>query len=300
MFILHPQTQRLEFSLQPLWIRYMDKPHDTTFGPVTHPFPLFWLILDGTRTIQVGDELHIISKGDLVSFPPGVPYMLHKSEPGNHVRYLALSCSVKLGPFIFHEWYPFPLITPVTDEGFFESFSNLWMESVQLFDRFVFLHERHDDHNDVQMSSNLDVSLALLRVQGTLQQWFAQLMTLLLPQISTQPLVIDPRIVQVCTYMQEHVHETLTLDKLAAHIYLSPSHFSYLFRSALGQPPAQYLRNYRIRLSKELLIQTSWSIREISQKVGYSDLSEFSRAFSKSAGQSPQAYRKEQRQLNMN
>ncbi|MCZ8510983.1 AraC family transcriptional regulator [Paenibacillus filicis] len=280
----------------------MDKPHDFSFGPVTSPFPVFWLVLDGTRTIQIEEERHMIHKGDLVVFPPGVPYQLHPSEADSSVRYLALSCTVKLGPFDFHELYPFPKMTAVSDGAEFNGLSALWMESVGLFEQFVALYERNEHHTADEnrgMAPDLTVSLALLRVQGALHQWFAQLLSLLLPQMPDQPPVIDPRIVKACTYMQEHVQETIPLEKLAAHVYLSPSHFSHLFRMALGQPPAQYLRNYRIRLAKELLVQTSWPVGEISQLVGYGELSEFSRAFRKAAGQSPQAYRQERRHTNI-
>jgi transcriptional regulator GlxA family with amidase domain len=69
--------------------------------------------------------------------------------------------------------------------------------------------------------------------------------------------------------MQEHVRESVLLEQLAAHVYVSPSHFSSLFRRALGVPPAHYLRKLRIRQAKELLLCTSLSVGEISQRVGY-------------------------------
>ncbi|WP_222429871.1 AraC family transcriptional regulator [Paenibacillus cremeus] len=296
MFILHPDAQRLEFSLEPRWIRHMHKPHDFSFGPVSTPLPVFWLMLDGERTIQIEDECHVIRKGDLIVFPPGLPYQLLSAEAGSPVRYLSLSCTVRLGPFDFHELYPFPKLTAVFDEAIFHRLADHWMESVRLFDQFVALYEH--DASDGSPSS-LAVSLALLRVQGALQQWFAHLMALLGPQLPEQPPDIDPRIIKACTYLQEHVHEPLTLEKLAAHVYLSPSHFSYLFRRALGQPPAQYVRSYRIRLAKELLLQTSWPVGEISQRVGYGELSEFSRAFRHASGLSPQAYRQQWRHTNI-
>ncbi|NQX63580.1 AraC family transcriptional regulator [Paenibacillus qinlingensis] len=294
MFILYPDSQRLEFSFQPSWIRHMLKPHDFSFGPVRNPIPVFWLILDGIRTIQIEEEHHIVRRGDLIVFPPGVPYQLHAEQSGAPVSYLSLSCMIKLGPFKFHESHPFPMITTLTDSEAITRLSELWMTAVVLFEQFVTTLQRHIDANeDKQMQ--LTVSLGLLRVQGAVQQWFALLMELLLPQLPNQLPTIDPRIVKVCAYIQEHAHESLSLEKLAAHVYLSASHFSYLFRKEMGQPPAQYLRNHRIQISEELLVQTSLSINEISRRAGYNELSEFSRAFRNVAGISPQAYRKQMR-----
>ncbi|WP_157276467.1 AraC family transcriptional regulator [Paenibacillus sp. Soil766] len=272
----------------------MLKPHDFSFGPVRNPLPVFWLILDGIRTIQIEEKHHIVRKGDLIVFPPGVPYQLHAEQSGDPVSYLSLSCMIKLGPFKFHESYPFPMITTLTDSDAITRLADLWMTSVVLFEQFATTLQRHIDTNeDKQMQ--LTTSLGLLRVQGAVQQWFALLMELLLPQMPNQLPNIDPRIVNVCAYIQEHAHESLSLQKLAAHVYLSSSHFSYLFRKEMGQPPSQYLRNHRIQISEELLVQTDLSINEISRRVGYNELSEFSRAFRNAAGISPQAYRKQMR-----
>lgn len=293
MFILYPDSQRLEFSFQPSWIRHMLKPHDFSFGPVRNPIPVFWLILDGIRTIQIEDATHIVRKGDLIVFPPGVPYQLLAEQSGDPVSYLSLSCMIKLGPFKFHDSYPFPMITNMTDCDAISRLSELWMTSVVLFEQFATTLQRHDAMEDKQMQ--LATSLGLLRVQGAVQQWFALIMELLLPQLPNQLPTIDPRIVKVCAYIQEYAHESLSLEKLAAHVYLSPSHFSYLFRKEMGQPPSQYVRNHRIQISEELLVQTDLSINEIARRVGYNELSEFSRAFRNAAGLSPQAYRKQMR-----
>ncbi|WP_204787543.1 AraC family transcriptional regulator [Paenibacillus oryzisoli] len=268
----------------------MLKPHDFSFGPVRNPIPVFWLILDGIRTIQIEDEMHIVRKGDLIVFPPGVPYQLHAEQSGDPISYLSLSCMIKLGPFKFHESYEFPLITKLTDSSAVTRLSELWMTSVVLFEQFATILQRHVDAH-----IQLITSLGLLRVQGAVQQWFALLMELLLPQLPNPLPTIDPRIVKVCAYIQEHAYESLPLEKLAAHVYLSGSHFSYLFRKEMGQPPSQYVRNHRIQISEELLVQTDLSINEISRRVGYNELSEFSRAFRNTAGMSPQAYRKQMR-----
>ncbi|MGG1515598.1 AraC family transcriptional regulator [Paenibacillus oryzisoli] len=297
MFILYPDSQRLEFSFQPGWIRHMLKPYDFTFGPVRNPFPVFWLILDGIRTIQVAEKHYVVRKGDLIVFPPGVPYQLHAEQSGDPVSYLSLSCTIKLGPFKFHESYPFPIITTLTDSDVMTQLSDLWMTAVDVFKQFATTLQRPNDPNE-DKQKQLATSLGLLRVQGALHQWFACLIELLLPQMPNHIPIIDPRIVKVCAYIQEHAHESLTLEKLAAHVYLSSSHFSYLFRKEMGQPPSQYLRNHRIQMSEELLVQTDLPINEISRRVGYNELSEFSRAFRHAAGISPQAYRKQMRLMN--
>ncbi|MNR46264.1 HTH-type transcriptional activator Btr [compost metagenome] len=66
----------------------------------------------------------------------------------------------------------------------------------------------------------------------------------------------------------------------------------------MGQPPSQYLRKHRIQISEELLVQTDLPINEITRRIGYNELSEFSRAFRQVTGISPQAFRKQMRVMN--
>lgn len=103
--------------------------------------------------------------------------------------------------------------------------------------------------------------------------------------------MIDPRVSEVCEYMKSKVDIPLKLDDVAAHVFLSAGHLSWLFRQTYGCPPIVYLRRYRMQLAKQLLLDTDLSINEISSKIGYADQSQFSRAFHKEVGSYPQAFR---------
>jgi AraC-like DNA-binding protein len=277
----------------------MDKPHDFAFGPVVNPLPVFWLVLAGSRCVQIDGEAVPVREGDLVVFSPGSCYGLPAAEPGRPIRYLSLACHVKVGPFDCHDLYPYPRVTSLPGGAAVESLARSWTELVTLCgqggEKLGSGGEARPLGTGAVGVPNLSASIALLRTQGTLQTWFAHVLTLLQPHLPDHPLAIDERIVEACLYMQEHVRESVLLEQLAAHVYLSPSHFSSLFRRALGVPPAHYLRKLRIRQAKELLLCTSLAVGEISQRVGYAELNEFSRAFRRDVGQSPKAYRQDGR-----
>ena len=55
--------------------------------------------------------------------------------------------------------------------------------------------------------------------------------------------------------------------------------------------PLNYLTEYRIRLSKELLRREDYSIAKVAELVGFEDNLYFSRIFKKRTGYSPSAYR---------
>lgn len=85
----------------------------------------------------------------------------------------------------------------------------------------------------------------------------------------------------------------LSNEKVAAEIRMSTVYFRKMFKKYYGVPPMKYLADFRLDRAKELLSETDCSVLEISEKVGYSSLYSFSRAFKNSVGVSPQKFRNE-------
>lgn len=83
----------------------------------------------------------------------------------------------------------------------------------------------------------------------------------------------------------------LTLTKLADRLNLNPTYFSRLFKEKTGMSPKQYILKIRMDRAKELLSHTQYTVKEISNSVGFPDSLYFSRLFKKYEGQSPLTYR---------
>jgi AraC-like DNA-binding protein/ABC-type glycerol-3-phosphate transport system permease component len=98
---------------------------------------------------------------------------------------------------------------------------------------------------------------------------------------------------QILAYLEtEYKNPNLTLTAIAGHFSMHPSYLTRYFRSCSGIPLMQFLDRYRFSKSKELLIQTHMSVREILEQVGYVDEANFIRKFKKSEGISTSHYRK--------
>lgn len=78
-----------------------------------------------------------------------------------------------------------------------------------------------------------------------------------------------------------------TLDILAREAGLSRSAFAQHFRKSVGETPHAYLTRWRLGIAAQLLGQTSLSIHEIAEKVGYSSEYSFNRAFKQARGRTP-------------
>lgn len=63
------------------------------------------------------------------------------------------------------------------------------------------------------------------------------------------------------------------------------------FKAATGESPLAYLQTVRIEVAKKILENSVQTISEITQQVGYEDVSSFSKMFKRRVGLSPREYR---------
>ena len=95
---------------------------------------------------------------------------------------------------------------------------------------------------------------------------------------------------------QEFIHhqyaEPLTLEGVAAQFDMKPKYFSHLFQKYTGMGPMRYLMQYRLNRAQELLEIGSYTVKEVSAKVGYADPYYFSRVYKLHKGCAPSEVRK--------
>ncbi|MFT6047135.1 MAG: transcriptional regulator GlxA family with amidase domain [Arenicella sp.] len=72
---------------------------------------------------------------------------------------------------------------------------------------------------------------------------------------------------------------------------MSQRTFNRRFKLATNMTPVQYLQNRRLEAAKELLRTSNLSIKEISYRVGYIDVSYFTKLFKAFASITPRKYR---------
>lgn len=95
-------------------------------------------------------------------------------------------------------------------------------------------------------------------------------------------------------YMRKHFCDhDLSLGRVAAAIHVSPFYLSHLFRDELGTTFIAYLTEVRLEEAKKLLRDTSLTVSQVSDRVGYSDASYFSRVFKKHEKVTPARFRRE-------
>lgn len=106
----------------------------------------------------------------------------------------------------------------------------------------------------------------------------------------------DPVIGRAIEIIHSQLAYRWTVKSLAAYVALSPSRFAARFTSSLGEPPMIYITKQRMSVASVMLESKQKSIEQIANHVGYESLAAFSRAFKRSVGLSPAAWRSKAKQ----
>ena len=104
--------------------------------------------------------------------------------------------------------------------------------------------------------------------------------------------VADETVLQTIEYLKQNYRNKIQIGELAAQFGISPSGLVKKFRHTTGVPPQRHLINIRIQKAKRLLVDTSMTITEISERTGFENGYYFSKAFRKETGLTPSEYRK--------
>lgn len=98
-------------------------------------------------------------------------------------------------------------------------------------------------------------------------------------------------IAKAMSYIDQNYSNNISLNDVAESINMSYFYFSRLFKESTGKSFSDYLTEYRIDKSIELMRDEQLSIKQISYDIGYNDPNYFSKIFKKLKGITPTDYR---------
>ena len=101
----------------------------------------------------------------------------------------------------------------------------------------------------------------------------------------------DPGVGRALGLLHEKPAERWTLEKLGEEAGLSRSSLHERFTHFVGQPPMQYLTEWRMQVAAGLLRESKAKLIEVALEVGYESEAAFSRAFKRHVGVTPGGWR---------
>ena len=216
-----------------------------------HDFHQMVLPLHGVIEISVDGVFGLVGVGQAVIIQRGVKH-----------SFLAQ----KQARFLVADLYDLPS-NACTLESPFASISG----AMQSYCNFIDVQLQH------QINTDLEESMVYLFKQLLLAQEFS-------PKI-------DNRISRVLAYIESNLDNECSLEDLASVSNLSVSHFKVEFKNQTGKTAGEFLMMQRMEKARALLNHTDYPIQIVSERVGYSSLSAFSRRFSEYFGKSPSKFK---------
>ena len=105
----------------------------------------------------------------------------------------------------------------------------------------------------------------------------------------------DPYVARALALLHHDIARRWTVDDLCREVGLSRSALADRFIRLIGVPPAHYLASWRMQVATQKLRNTSASLAQVAEMVGYDFEAAFSRAFKKAFGAAPATWRRSKR-----
>jgi transcriptional regulator GlxA family with amidase domain len=105
----------------------------------------------------------------------------------------------------------------------------------------------------------------------------------------------DPYVARALALLHRDITRAWSVDNLSREVGLSRSALADRFISLIGVPPMHYVASWRMQVAIQKLRNTSASLAQVADLVGYSSEAAFSRAFKKTFGTAPATWRRSAR-----
>lgn len=254
----------------------------TRVSPHIHTHYEFYYFLEGIVTYRLGEKEYSLEPGDCLLIPPGLAHYISYVSPDIPYRRFVLWFS----PSFFKEF------SQVDAEGFGYGFACAQKEGGLHFrpDRISaqelmgLLMNIIEEKNDALPFRRTNLRLML----GSFMIYLNRL--IYRSRNKTSPSYEHALYLNICYYINHHLDEELTLERLADFFFVSKYHIAHIFKDSMGISIHQYILKKRLHACKNAIL-TGMAFTNIYTQYGFHDYTAFYRAFKKEFGMSPTEYR---------
>lgn len=109
--------------------------------------------------------------------------------------------------------------------------------------------------------------------------------------IDRRTITSEKRLKKMLSYIYENYQNEMTVEDIANAANISKSECFRCFRSMIEKKPVEFLNEYRLKKSLELLSSTDMPVTEVCLSCGFGHISYFGKLFREAYGMSPRDYR---------
>ncbi len=244
-----------------------------SFGPAVRPNYIIHYILSGKGIYQVGEQRYELRQGQGFLIEPE-EVTFYKADGKNPWSYL---------------WIGF------AGEQADEYLLDLGLNSSQL----VFQSDQGKDLKRIvakMLSYHSPSQTDQYYLQSLLYEFFAVLTKDARLANVTKETKESIYVQKSINFIRNNYSSGIGVKDIAEHVCVSRSYLYKLFEETLQMSPKDFLTQFQISRSKELLTVTDLSIEGVAMSCGYGDALVYSKTFKKIMGMPPSVYRKTHRQ----
>ncbi|WP_026526853.1 helix-turn-helix transcriptional regulator [Butyrivibrio sp. VCD2006] len=251
----------------------------------THDYYEFYFFISGNIVMNIAGESFVPSPGSMMIIPPSKPHyatLIDGSIPYRRFVFWVAKDFLKSLSDISTDYLYLTSISDRSGNYFMHKFSDIEFNTIQ-GKAFSLIDEIHSDRFGKDAKILVSVSDFMLSINRMVYEAKE------IAPATPEPDTLYQSIIQ---YIETHIDEDLSLDKLADKLHVSKFHISHLFKDTNGLPLHKYVTKKRLAMCKDAILGGQ-DISAVAETYGFSDYSVFYRAFIKEYGLSPKKYRDE-------
>lgn len=217
----------------------------------------FTFVLEGSMTYYANGVPYVMHKNDAVFFPPGTVYIREKgTEPVSYVSFNFLAND--------HVSFPFSLFLPKCVTGNMRKLVSIFPTSH--LSPLYFSKEK-----------------CTLMLEYLLYEFLD----------STAPECTNEHVDRMLKYIDEHIHDKLSLQLISNELNLSKEYTSAIFKKEMQKTLTDYINERKLTLARELIVSREMTLHAVASHLGYDNYNYFCRIFKNHFGKTPGQVRKE-------
>lgn len=258
-----------------LYAGKLDKKFGWREAAHNHDFCEIMYVADGCGTVTVGGRRFDVRQGDIVIYNADLVHEEESSSDHPMALYFMALGGLRLTELPGNHLLP-PGLDFIYPSG---RYTDLF---TACFERMIPEFEKKEPFF-AEITQNLAMTMVMYMFRIINEQ----------NKEASQLLQSNASVRLATAYIQEHLHETMTLEEIAKHCHMSKFYLSHQFTQVQGISLSKYILQSRVTKSMQLLRETSMPVKDIAESVGFHDVPYFCRTFKKETNLTPLQYRRQ-------